>query len=264
MQKSFYKILLQQECIQLVLILTDARRRHATLTTGANTRVPKQHVQVSEWHVYISWKLLKFVSTITRIWKYPTQSPLLTEDPSYCSLPSHSSSFNSTFPHILNFKHNTKRPVQIVKVIPTKQETCPPYDRIKITFTRYSTALRLSLLTASQLWPFSKGIKLVPIYYSNKLNHSKDNAQTFSGTLEKRFVNAGWAIYVDALNMYRYLYVTASLNRGVTSFTNQAFCVLRKKEFLTYSIPLQQVGWRGGGAGTGLIWLRIGTGGGLL
>lgn len=178
MQKSFYKIRLQQECIQLVLILTDASRRHASLTTGANIRVPTQHVQVSEWHVYIScasWKLLKFVNTITRIWEYPTQSPLLTEDPSYCSLPSHSWSFNSTFPQILNFKHNTKRPVQIVKFIPTKQQTCPPYERINITFTRYSTALHLSLLTASQLWLLCKRIKLVPIYYSNKLNYSKDN-----------------------------------------------------------------------------------------
>jgi len=79
MYSSFHKIKLQQESIQFVLILWDARRRNASLTTDVNTGAHQQHVQVSGRDVYISrasWKLLKLVNTITRNLKYPTQTPV--------------------------------------------------------------------------------------------------------------------------------------------------------------------------------------------
>jgi hypothetical protein len=177
--RSFYKIKLEQACIQLVLILWDAMRRHASLTADANIWVPKQHVQVSEWHVHIScasWKMLKFVNTIL---------PALGN-----TLPNHPTSQKTllTVPFHLILRHSSKRFFtaltsntipndQCKSFITTEQESCPPYDRINITFTRYSTALRLSLFTASQLWLLSTRTKLVTIYYSNKLNRSHDNVQ---------------------------------------------------------------------------------------
>jgi hypothetical protein len=64
-----------------------------------------------------------------------------------------------------NSKNNTKRrPVQIIRFIPTLQKKSPPYDRISIIFTRYSTALkRLNL--------FIYGISIVTAFQKNKTCH---------------------------------------------------------------------------------------------